>query len=477
MASWIGGACLVGLLGGFAVRDTPTSATAKAPESNALEDAAVLAASVSPSRVALAPPSVADYDPVFDGADLLPPKRARRFAQATRHLAPVWNAVSSGKKIVGRVREGAVLGAEPARRRCGYDNHRGYWYKVDGGYLCSGIGFDVGRTPPADKPEVRSPPANQKVLPHPYAKVSQLREPIFERQPSLKELNVAQAAIAAGRNRFASPVRELADGAYWLALNEQVEVEGRKMWRTLSGDFVDAERLDHREMPTFHGEAIGPGEARLPLAFANHDEGARVECIADDGSWQECGHVKKHARFHVARTSDDNDQSWVYSDDGWRVARDRVRVASKRGLPFASFKKNRWVHINLDEQTLIAYEGRTPVWATLVSTGKGKFATPTGAFQILRKYLTKTMAGPDPDVGRYHIEDIPWVMYYNRGYAVHGAYWHENFGNVRSHGCTNLAPADARWLYHWSTPKVPDGWHAAFGDDESTWFYFTRDLR
>jgi lipoprotein-anchoring transpeptidase ErfK/SrfK len=64
--------------------------------------------------------------------------------------------------------------------------------------------------------------------------------------------------------------------------------------------------------------------------------------------------------------------------------------------------------------------------------------------------------------GYYAIEDVPWVMYFHRGYGLHGAFWHTSFGRVRSHGCVNLTPADAQWLFDWTSPRLPAGWAAVF---------------
>ena len=62
----------------------------------------------------------------------------------------------------------------------------------------------------------------------------------------------------------------------------------------------------------------------------------------------------------------------------------------------------------------------------------------------------------------FELRDVPWVMYFKGGYALHGAYWHDDFGKVRSHGCINLAPIDARFVFWWSAPEVPEHWHAAY---------------
>ena len=82
----------------------------------------------------------------------------------------------------------------------------------------------------------------------------------------------------------------------------------------------------------------------------------------------------------------------------------------------------------------------------------------------------------DPDAGTYAVEQVPWTMYYWGSFALHGAYWHDEFGNVRSHGCTNIPPIDARWLFYWSEPPLPTGWHAEVGL-RGPWVYFTRAPR
>lgn len=100
------------------------------------------------------------------------------------------------------------------------------------------------------------------------------------------------------------------------------------------------------------------------------------------------------------------------------------------------------------------------MYATLISSGKETHKTPTGLYQVRRKFLTKIMRGEDPKEGIYHVEEVPWTTYYYGAYALHGAYWHNTFGQVRSHGCTNIAPADARWLYYWGEPSLHPQFHA-----------------
>lgn len=111
---------------------------------------------------------------------------------------------------------------------------------------------------------------------------------------------------------------------------------------------------------------------------------------------------------------------------------------------------DRWIEIDLSKQRLIAWQGNRPVYAVIISTGKSSTPTPTGVFSIQTRYRTTRMSGYD-----YDVPDVPYAMFYHRGYAVHGAYWHNNFGTPVSHGCTNLAVNHARWLYNWASIGTP----------------------
>ncbi|HIP87994.1 MAG TPA: LysM peptidoglycan-binding domain-containing protein [Anaerolineales bacterium] len=106
----------------------------------------------------------------------------------------------------------------------------------------------------------------------------------------------------------------------------------------------------------------------------------------------------------------------------------------------------RWIDVDLSAQRLTAYEGSTPVRTTLVSTGLPWTPTPIGQYRIYVKYLYDDMAGPG-----YYLPNVPFVMYFYRGYSLHGTYWHNNFGRPMSHGCVNLPTSEAQWLYNWAS--------------------------
>jgi len=158
-------------------------------------------------------------------------------------------------------------------------------------------------------------------------------------------------------------------------------------------------------------------------------------------------------------------RTFVRINDAEWIARADLRVAALATPPPGAGPDDRWFDIDLDEQILVAYEGERPVYATLVSTGKWRHETPTAIARVASK-LERAHMVSDTDEP-YSVADVPWTMYYDHNFALHTAYWHDGFGGQRSHGCINLAPRDARALYHWSSPDVPPGWTAVYGDADN----------
>ena len=106
---------------------------------------------------------------------------------------------------------------------------------------------------------------------------------------------------------------------------------------------------------------------------------------------------------------------------------------------------SKWIDVNLSTQTVTAYEGQAAVFSSVVSTGTRWTPTVAGTFRIQTKYVSAGMSGPG-----YSFPNVPYVMYFYRGYGFHGTYWHNNFGTPMSHACINMTTADARWLYNWA---------------------------
>ncbi len=122
-------------------------------------------------------------------------------------------------------------------------------------------------------------------------------------------------------------------------------------------------------------------------------------------------------------------------------------------VPPTGVDNNRWIEVNLAEQTLSVYDSGQLIYATLIATGRKPLYTRPGLFQIKIKKDFETMSGVTTadKSDYYYLEDVPWTMYFDQARALHGAYWRTLYGYPASHGCVNLAPGDANWLYHWAT--------------------------
>ncbi len=116
--------------------------------------------------------------------------------------------------------------------------------------------------------------------------------------------------------------------------------------------------------------------------------------------------------------------------------------------------------MNLGLESLVAFEGDKPVFATIISSGRHDddpakdHHTRPGEFRIREKHISATMDNDTATDGPYSIEDVPWIMYFDGSTALHGAFWHSRFGHERSHGCVNMTPHDAHELFGWVGPQA-----------------------
>jgi lipoprotein-anchoring transpeptidase ErfK/SrfK len=131
------------------------------------------------------------------------------------------------------------------------------------------------------------------------------------------------------------------------------------------------------------------------------------------------------------------------------------------------------LEIRLGEQVVVGYESNRAVFMTRIASGgrfiDGDYTTPVGSYMTSRKRPSRHMASEDLAApSAYDLPGVPWVSYLTKsGISFHGTYWHNDFGKPRSHGCINLSPQAARWIYRWSDPAVPYGEHT-WSKDEGT---------
>lgn len=131
----------------------------------------------------------------------------------------------------------------------------------------------------------------------------------------------------------------------------------------------------------------------------------------------------------------------------------------------------RYIDVDLGAQVLTVYEGEKALFSTLVSSGRGtgdsEEATPLGEHRLWVKLVSSDMDNlENEEASRYYsMQAVPWVMYFEGGYGLHGAFWHDDFGKRRSHGCVNLSPRDASRLFQLTSPHLPAGWSAVLPTD------------
>jgi hypothetical protein len=183
---------------------------------------------------------------------------------------------------------------------------------------------------------------------------------------------------------------------------------------------------------------------------------------------------EKHTKVNLLEKRHIDGWDWYrIGDDQWVIQR-RLAIITYGKRPENIGENEKWIEINLYEQTLIAYEGDRPVYATIISSGlPGEdFETPQGMFRIWIKKKFAKMSGGEPGEDYYFLEDVPYHMYFDKSYAIHGAYWHDNFGLRQSHGCVNTSPRDAKWLFDWTMPAARDDlWTKASPGAGGTWVW------
>lgn len=437
------------------------------------------AAARVPGEIRLENPGLDGWSPEFTGEKprwrTQPAPGYDRLALPTGFLVPIFDRLAKPRKTIGRTRRGAALSARKAdtSMTC-YDNgKKGVWYEIEGGVICTTSGYEIVKSAPPKLTPVQRDPRMNIPMPFDYARVIASGAARLSRKPTLSQWE-ALASVGGQKDDPSGLMIERMIGDFFVSIDAEETIGGIPFVRTVHNEYIEKKALKPKPQPLMRGERLDEPGTELPLAFVYGDDETAILCA--DGKTT-CGVAEKHARFWpTGKKTIDGQTHWV-GPEGVLVPASAVRIVRKVGRPGGVGPTDKWMHVDLAEQTLTAYEGETPVYATLISSGKPGHDTPTGLYRVQRKFVTKTMRGYDKVEGIYHIEDIPFTMYYYGSYAVHGAFWHDVFGQTRSHGCTNVPPADIRWLFYWSDPELPAGWHERENIARGTAVYFSNEPR
>ncbi len=388
------------------------------------------------------------------------------------HMTNLYEAPRKDARVLGYLRRGARFrtSEEGGRDGCA----KGWFEALGGGYVCHGEGALVDSTPPKaqDPPGL---PALSDPLPYRYVKVTGKDVPQYLRMPTPDEEAAVQAALAlpvrgdAGANALpplppalAALVRSRMQPGFYVSVDREVrdEATGRLFVRTVRGGYLRAEQLVDAKLPDGLGVALG-GNRQLPIAFVyrNGTPALRLDPLSSELVRAGADLPMHSVHQLTGEVLNKAGHRYYETRDGLFLRDAAVRVVDRAPRPKHTGRNERWIRVDLDRQTLTAYEGERAVFATLISSGLRDHATPTGIYRLHAKHVATTMADDMAADGPYSIEDVPWTMYFLGSYALHAAFWHDRFGQQRSHGCVNLAPRDARWLFFWSAPDLPSGWH------------------
>jgi hypothetical protein len=246
-----------------------------------------------------------------------------------------------------------------------------------------------------------------------------------------------------------NPFRSVEPGFVFFSWIDLIRQDNQVVYMISPGVYVRGDNLSRIALPSFQGIALQRTPDR-PFAWVLN----RLQASTEPGSGQ-----PKKGRFYNRY-----DVVWVYDveqvgdldwykvgPDAW-IEQRMMAVMTPSDTKPEGVLDERWISINLYEQTLGIYENGNLVYATLVSSGLKGWWTQPGVFQVYKKYEKDFMGGAfEADRSDYYyLEDVPWILYFDEARALHGAYWHNGFGYPRSHGCVNLSLADANWIFNWA---------------------------
>lgn len=170
----------------------------------------------------------------------------------------------------------------------------------------------------------------------------------------------------------------------------------------------------------------------------------------------------RYTRVNIYAIVEVGGYNWYQIGPGQWVHQFNVAKILPQARP-AEVTTTKWISVDLYEQVLVAYEGETPVFATLISSGLPEWSTNEGTFNVWHRVERTIMSGAYNRPDFYYLQDVPYSMYFDGDIALHGTYWHDGFGYRQSHGCVNLSITDAYWVWNWSRdvrdfsqPESPD---------------------
>jgi hypothetical protein len=271
-----------------------------------------------------------------------------------------------------------------------------------------------------------------------------------ERAPVYGSLEDAQD------NNRRNAIRRIDSPFSYISYTDETVIDGKRYYMVAPGEWMTAVdiirigsvplfqgRIFHTTPPQAFGWVLtylspGPLETKRTPGFATDDY---------------TGHIlNNHEIVWVFDETQVGEETWYMVGPNEWVHQNMIARVIPNTAPPQGVTSDRWIEVNLFEQTISVYENRELVFATLIASGLDPFWTRPGLFQIYDKLDSTPMRGSfEADRSdAYYLEDVPWTMYFDQARALHGAYWRANLGFPQSHGCVNMSVGDSRWLFDWA---------------------------
>jgi hypothetical protein len=264
-------------------------------------------------------------------------------------------------------------------------------------------------------------------------------------------------------------------GSFWVSERNSTQVSGRTYywvsWAWGNAAWISASHIRF-DAPLSHLKGVHlqhrPGELLAMTTSPLHVRSI-PGMITDETI---IASLRKYDLVSILERRQVNGTTWYrIGPDQWSHG-DYLRVLTPSTRPEGVEPAEKWIEVNLPLQIVIAHEGDTPVFATLTSTGRAGFPTTKGLYRVWSKLREAPMQWLDARPP-YSLANVPYIMYFNKDQGLHGAYWHDLFGSVRSAGCVNLSPHDSHWLFHWAGPELPPDQRILYTSKEEpgVWVY------
>lgn len=375
---------------------------------------------------------------------------------AVANSTPIVDRPSHRGTVLGYLHAGETVARAPqpfSRVGCG-----GGWYAIRPvGFVCAESTATTDLTHPT-LTAMSLQPKFGEALPYTYARTT--------RDTSIYEVDPASDA----RVRPLSALRArsgLAVVGSWNATDPNGTALHLAMMT--DGHFVDTADLETAATSHFAGVELGE-RTELPMAFVVK-RGVRLWSVTGDEPEPKAAldyhdRVALTGRFRTIGGV----TFWAKSDREWVRERDVTLVRERHDFPDFVDGDQKWLDVSVITGTLVAYEGKKPVFVTLVSVGKDRLGAPEsdaatrrGEFAVVSKQVTFVGADPATLADGASIYDAPWALGLESGQSLFGAYWHDRFGIEHGPGNIELSPSDAARLFRWVDPALPDGWHGVSG--------------